>query len=179
MCKLCVHICKNGLVHLQTSIASLQTRLGILQMCFCCRISVWTFVLQMLFLRIRNFCVHLCKPWLVNLQYYIANLQNLVCIVCFAKLAMLALQTCQLSKYANFFFCKFANLAWQQLQALSASCETWFAVFQSSFFTCVDLAHMFTQNMLFCGVADLICVFCKLALRSCLCRNCERFFYKA
>ena len=107
MCKLCVHICNNGLVHLQTSIASLQTRLGILQMCFCCRISVWTFVLQMLFLRIRNFCVHLCKPWLVNLQYYIANLQNLVCIVCFAKLAMLALQTCQLSKYANFFF---ANL---------------------------------------------------------------------
>ena len=107
MCKLCVHICKNGLVHLQTSIASLQTRLGILQMCFCCRISVWTFVLQMLFLRIRNFCVHLCKPWLVNLQYYIANLQNLVCSVCFAKLAMLALQTCQLSKYANFFF---ANL---------------------------------------------------------------------
>ena len=103
MCKLCVHICKNGLVHLQTSIASLQTRLGILQMCFCCRISVWTFVLQMLFLRIRNFCVHLCKPWLVNLQYYIANLQNLDCIVCIAKLAMLALQTCQLSKYANFF----------------------------------------------------------------------------
>ena len=103
MCKLCVHICKNGLVHLQTSIASLQTRLGILQMCFCCRISVWTFVLQMLFLRIRNFCVHLCKPWLVNLQYYIANLQNLVCMVCFANLLCLRCKLVNLANMQTFF----------------------------------------------------------------------------